>query len=452
MDDELALVNVAEGNSMPSGLPALEDHEIEMIRQWVLWGAEETGTFVDPTMIEEYYTNGGIADIEKPLTPEEEGLEGYQVRFGPIFMAPGEEFEYVQIHEIQSEEEKEIIKMAGMMHPYSHHWVLRDFDRDFAAPLGAGPNDATTTNAQAYVYLHAKYMGIWMYSREMELPEGTAIYQDSSAVMLLNLHMPNYSQDSICKASCYYNIYTQDAGSGAIEMIADLKQYGNFDPWILQIPPDGQEHMYSHDYTVANETFYYWNIQGHTHGIGTDFDVFLRNPDGSKGEQIYEAFYDPDYNFNTGAYDYSHPPVRSWPELYEVNMDWGLVLEASYRNMTSDTVTFGYTTEDEMHIMYYQYTTELPQVSITELEFEDSYLTVYPTPAEEVATIEIRGDDVFNDAEITVFDMYGKLIFHSQNLNGKNLRINRNGLSAGIYTFAITQNNRRVSSGKLVFR
>ena len=133
-------------------------------------------------------------------------------------------------------------------------------------------------------------------------------------------------------------------------------------------------------------------------------------------------------------------------------MDWGLVLEASYRNMSSDTVTFGYTTEDEMHIMYYQYTTELPQVSITELEFEDSYLTVYPTPAEEVATIEIRGDDVFNDAEITVFDMYGKLIFRSQNLNGKNIRINRNGLSPGIYTFAITQNNRRVSSGKLVFR
>lgn len=452
MDSELDLMDVAEGNSMPSGQPALANHEIEMIRQWVIWGAQETGTFVDPDMIEEYYTVGGIADIDRPMTPEEEGLEGYQVRFGPIFIEPGDEFEYVQVHQIQSTEDKEIIKMGGYMHPYSHHWVLRDFDPAFAPNLGASPADAVSINVQAFIYLHATYMGIWMYSREMDLPQGTAIFQDSAAVMLLNLHMPNYSQDSICKASCYYNIYTQDAGSGAIEMKADLKQYGDLDPWILQIPPDGQEHSYAHAYTVPNETFYFWNIQGHTHEIGTDFDVYLRNPDGSTGEQIYEAFYDPDYTFNTGSYDYSHPPVRTWEDLYEINMDWGLILEASYRNMTSDTIGFGFTTQEEMHIMYYQYTTELPSVSIEELAYDASNLSVYPNPADEVITIKLEGDNLLDDAELMVFDIYGKQIFSSPNLKGNSIRIDRNGLSSGIYTFMLTEDNQKVGTGKLIFK
>lgn len=452
-DPELNLVDVAEGNSMPAGgQPAMEDHEIEIIRQWVLWGAEETGTFIDPDMIEEYYTVGGIADIEKPLTPEEEGAEGYQVRFGPIFMAPGDEFEYFQIHEIQSTEEKEVIKMRGIMHPYSHHWVLRDFDPEFADELGAGPVDAVSTAAQAFVFLHADYMGVWMYSREMDLPDGTAIYQDSAANLLLNLHMPNYSQDSICKASVYHNIYTQDAGSGAVEMIADLKQYGDFDPWILQIPPDGQEHTIPNAFTVPNETYYFWNIQGHTHEIGTDFDVFHRNPDGSKGEQIYEGFYDPEYNFNTGAYDYSHPPVRTWDELYEINMDWGLIMEASFLNPTNDTIGFGFTAEDEMHIMYYQYTKELPFVSVEEMTRADAKLSVYPTPAADIVSIDIKGDYQMKEAEINVYNMHGKHVFTSTGLNGRQIRINRNNLSSGIYTFMISEENVLVGNGKLIFK
>lgn len=451
-DAELALTDVAEGNPMPVGQPALEDYEIEIIRQWVMWGASDTGTYVDPAMIEEYYTVGGIDDIEKPLTPEEEGLEGYQVRFGPIFMAPGSEFEYFQIHEIQSTEDKEITDMKAIMHPYSHHWVLRDFDPNFAGALGSGPVDAVSTTAQAFVFQHADYMGVWMYSRDMNLPDGTAIFQDSAANLLLNLHMPNYSLDSICKASVYHNIYTQDAGSGAIEMIADLEQYGGFDPWVLQIPPDGQEYTIPHTFTDPGETYHFWNIQGHTHQIGTDFDVFLRNPDGTKGEQIYEGFYDPEYNFNTGGYDYAHPPVRTWDQMYEVDMSLGFVIEASFMNPTNDTIGFGFTAQDEMHIMYYQYTEESPFTSVEEITFEDSYLSVYPTPADEVATIEIRGEDLFADAEISVFDIYGKLVYRSANLNGKRIRFNRNGLDAGMYTFAIVQNNEKISSGKLVFK
>ena len=452
MDSEIDLVDVAEGNSMPSGLPAMEDYEIEMIRQWVIWGAQDTGTYVDPAIIEEYYTVGGIADIERPLTPEEEGLEGYQVRFGPTFLAPSSEFEYFQIHETQSTEKKEIVKMDGIMHPFSHHWVIRDFEKTQVGNFGMLPIDGTQVNAQAFVYQFATYMGIWMYSREMELPQGTAIFQDSASALLLNLHMPNYSADSVCKASTYLNVYTQDFGSGAIEMKADLKQYGDLDPWILHIAPDAQEHTFEHDYVIPNETLYFWNIQGHTHEIGTDFDVYNRNPDGTRGDQIYEGFYNPDYTFNQGSWDYTHPPVRTWDELLEVNMDWGLILEAKFVNPTSDTINFGFTTDEEMHIMYYQYTEELPFVSVEELAFEDSYLSVYPTPAQEVATIEIRGDDIFNHAEIAVFDMYGKLIFKSENIGGKNIRINRNGLSAGIYTFVLSQDNRKVSSGKLIFR
>jgi hypothetical protein len=145
--------------------------------------------------------------------------------------------------------------MESFMHPYSHHWVLREFDKSQVQNFGVAPVSGDSVTTQAFVFQYAKYMAIWMYSREMFLPEGTAMFKDSAGVLLLNLHMPNYSQDSICKASVYVNIYTQDAGSGAIEMKADLHQYGEFNPWLLEIPPTGQEMPYAHEFTVPNKTY-----------------------------------------------------------------------------------------------------------------------------------------------------------------------------------------------------
>lgn len=373
-------LETGEGNTMPDGQPALSSVEKELIRQWIIWGALDTGNVYNEDLISAYYSGAGIPEIESPLTPEEEGREGFQARFGPIFLQPGGEFELLQVYKTNASEAKEITEMKSIMSPYSHHWVMREIDPGAAGNLGTGPVDGNDLTTQAFIYQYTKYMGVWQFSGSIDLPEGTAIFQDSGEVVLLNLHIPNYNQDSILAATAYINFYTQPAGSGAVEMKTDLATYGGFNPFILNIPPTGQPYTLENHFTAPGETRYFWTLQAHTHSRGLDYDMFHRNSDGTKGDQFYEGFYNVDHSFNQGYYDYAHPAIRKFDELMEVNMDNGLIFEATWQNNTSDTIPFGFTTQEEMFITYFQYTNELP-TSIKDGESAVSSIDVFPNPS-----------------------------------------------------------------------
>lgn len=451
-DLELALIDASEGDPMPASGNPLEDYEIELIRQWILWGAHDTGSFVSPQLLQDYYENGGVSDIAKPPTPEEEGLEGYQVRFGPFFMNPGEEFEFVQSHKILDDIPKEIYRLKSIMHPYSHHWALRSLEPGLEESFGPGPVSAYSNTVQQQINQHGTFMGIWSYSRESYMPNGTAIYQDSAEVLLLNLHIANYSQDSICKASVYQNIYTTDSGSGSVPISARTAQYGGNNPETLQIPSDGQVHTFEFSVIDPGETYHLWALQAHTHSRGVDFDVFLRNPDGTKGEQVYEGFYDTEYDFNTGFYDFTHPPVRTWPNLFEVNMDWGLIVEGKFINTTGEDIGFGLTTDDEMHTLYYLFTQENPNISglrtkNTSLEI----LKVYPNPSDSYVTFSRYDNQEFSNAQVSVFNSLGNLVFFQNDISGKSFELDNNELGPGTYHFAIKQSTENPIHGNIVF-
>lgn len=373
-------LETGEGNTMPDGQPSLTLTERELIRQWIIWGAPDTGNVHNEQLIAAYYNGQGIPEIEAPLTPEEEGREGYQVRFGPIFVEPGGEFELFQVYKTKTTEDREIIEMKSKISPYSHHWVMRTIEPGAANNLGVAPVDGNDFTTQAFVFQYAKYMGVWQFSGSIDLPEGTAIFQDSAAVILLNLHIPNYNQDSILAATGYINFYTQPAGSGAVEMKTDLATYGAPNPFVLNIPPTGQPHTLDFPFTIPGETRYFWSIQGHTHQWGIDYDMFLRNNDGSKGDLIYEGFYNSNYSFNQGYWDYTHPAIRIFEPMLEVDMNDGMIFEASWLNNGPDTVPFSFTTQGEMFITYYQYTTELP-TSVKDGNEQVSSVDVYPNPS-----------------------------------------------------------------------
>lgn len=373
-------LTTGEGNPMPDGQNALSLAERELIRQWIIWGAPQTGNTYNEHLIDDYYNGLAVPDIEAPLTPEQEGREGYQVRFGPIFLQPGGEFELVQVYETLIPEAKEIIEMKSFMSPYSHHWVMRKIEAGPAQNLGSAPVDANDLTTQAFVFQYAKYMGVWQFSGSIDLPEGTAIFQEPNEVLLLNLHIPNYNQDSILAATAYINFYTQPAGSGAVEMKTSLATYGFPNPFILKVPPTGQPYTLQNHFTDPGKTFYFWTIQAHTHKFGIDYDMFMRNEDGSKGEQIYEGFYNVDYSFNQGYYDYAHPAIRTFDDFLEVDMNKGLLFEATWLNNTPDTIPFGFTTEEEMFITYYQYTEQLPS-SVKDGKKNISSIDVFPNPS-----------------------------------------------------------------------
>lgn len=88
-------IEPAEGGNMPDAGGSLEDHEIELFRQWVIFGAPLTGNVVDTALINTYYREGGIDDTQ-PDHAAPDPSEGFQMYMGRIFVPPLTEYEYYQ--------------------------------------------------------------------------------------------------------------------------------------------------------------------------------------------------------------------------------------------------------------------------------------------------------------------------------------------------------------------
>lgn len=63
MNHHLKLFSQDEGDYMPLDTTKLPDNEIELVRQWILFGAPLTGSVIDTAVINRYYREGGnLAD------------------------------------------------------------------------------------------------------------------------------------------------------------------------------------------------------------------------------------------------------------------------------------------------------------------------------------------------------------------------------------------------------
>lgn len=431
-----------EGNAMPNNQNPLASEEIELIRQWIIWGAPDTGVVADIQLIYDYYNVNGLPEVQAPPTPEEEGKEGFQVRFGPFFVEPGGEIEFFQKYDPEFTDGKEIIQINNKMSSESHHYFLFNMQSAPAASLGIEPLTGDNFLNQAYIHQYSVVLSAWPFSREVLLPEGTAFFTNSDDILINNLHIPNPNQDSILSANAYLNIYTQPMGSGAIEMHSMPISYGNSDPYILHIPPTGQPFTLEMEQVIPDSTYYFWTLMGHNHQIGTDFDIYKRNTDGSKGEQVYEGYYDVDYNFNQGYYSYSHPPIRKFDPFLEVDMAKGLIYESTWVNYGPDTVGFGFTTQDEMFVGYYQYTTQLPS-AINEQTSAVSSIDVYPNPSRDNINLSYTLKNTAH-AVVELFNITGskvKTIINTVQSAGKHLlkiKSEDEELAPGTYMVSVT--------------
>ncbi|HXH18997.1 MAG TPA: hypothetical protein VNJ07_07920, partial [Chitinophagales bacterium] len=337
------VIEAGEGNYQPENLTKMPDHEIELVRQWILYGAPQTGKVIDTALINTYYRVGGIDDTYPDHAPPSPGT-GFQIYFGKIFLAPGTETEIFIKHAPLLAEDIEIPRVHFMMPQACHHWVVYKFFpnqhtgyKEGIRPLDAGSHASTMDGICAGP-------GFLSY----DLPEGTAYLWEAGTVLDLNLHIRNWSQDSILAADLYTNFYTQPVGTATDYML--VRNFPNFLIWCLQ---DGNEYSFSAEAVDPDETgtWKIWKLYTHTHRYGTDFDVYLRNSDGTKGAQVYEGFYSYEQGFNVGYYRWGvDVTVRTFPddELLEVDPKNGFIYEATYLNTDGPfLVTFGTKSTDE---------------------------------------------------------------------------------------------------------
>jgi len=347
-------LEAAEGSPMPFYNTPLEDREIEIVRQWILAGAPQNGTIAAETLVDQYFTDGGLQPMERPAPPPPD--KGFQIHVGPIFVEGFDEKEYLLKYDPDFSGPIEIKRMEAFMNQGSHHFILYKFTSNSAANnAGSGLREVSLFGENPLLGNGTNLVCVWQYPEDFRLPAGTAYFWNENTIFDLNYHIPNYSADLILPSDVYINVYTQPSGTAQKEMFSDLLLFNS--PAFFTIPSGVhtlEESIYN------NQQWNIWMLNSHTHKYGTDFDIF-RQSGGGPGEQLYEGWFDYNYcQCDVGYYDWAHPPVRYFEPMYNLPSGAGLYHRATYNNTSGSTVSVGLTTNNEMMITVIQYTTGNP--------------------------------------------------------------------------------------------
>jgi hypothetical protein len=89
------------------------------------------------------------------------------------------------------------------------------------------------------------------------------------------------------------------------------------------------------------------------------------------------------------------------------------------------------------------YSTNTPEVSV-----DENTLEVYPNPFNSFTTIQL-GQTV-SQANLTLINMHGELVKRIENISGPSITLNREDLPCGVYFIQLTEDNRIITTGKLV--
>lgn len=461
--DENLAIAVDEGSDMPVNISPMSNRDIEVIRQWILYGAKESGNKVDTAIIAEYYNTYGTSQYFagkrtiRPAVPDP--TEGFQMHFGPIFLNPKTESEVNIKIPVFFDQDMDGIKIVEDQNYYSHHFILYQYDSQYSASnITSGIRTVDDFNDLSY----ADMIAAWAYDRTVELPAGTAYKWDATTYFDFNYHVPNPSLDSIMAAEVYLNIYTSPQSSSRQQMYSTLINYGfgGSYPFLLNVPNSAQDEIFTDETydSGSSDSLYVWLLSSHTHKYGKDYDVYRRNADGTRGDQLYEGFYNEEYTFNQGYYNWEHPAVRYFDPLEPIAAKDGFIHEAVFNNYGDTSVGYGLTTEDEMMLFFLQYTLGPVDTGsssgIHSLYVNNSYgLTISPNPANENVFASYKLEHA---AQVTLemYDVLGKtnkVLMNSNQAAGQyRYSLNNAELASGIYNVKLTVDNKSVST-KLVY-
>jgi len=183
--------------------------------------------------------------------------------------------------------------------------------------------------------------------------------------------------------------------------------------------------------------------------LGDDYDIWLSNNDGTRGEQIYDGTHlggDP-LNADVGSYDWAHPPIRYW-EYPFLDMSNGFIQKGFWINNGPKEVNWGGTSNDEMMLailMFVEDTTGLydAMISVPPGLMPDNNFFVYPNPSSGLLKVKLPAD--FADLEINIFNIAGAKMVEFTRNNGV---LDISELPNGIYF--VKPNDSRFSPRRIV--
>ncbi len=453
LDANLAL-GANEGAEMPDSYPvnALSETEREMVRQWILFEAKDTGVLVNETVINDFYVTQGGQPRQQPLAPPAAN-EGVQIYWGPLFMSVGQEFEYASNFKVRNPVKSDVTRLNVVENDESHHFALYKYFPKADTAFAPGMHKINGIADEARLFYAADVIAQWPNNIDLRYPAGTAYLFDSNSVVNITYHLINYN-DSIIAAEAYMNIYYQPHQQSTIPIKTAQIRYGGDQVGDLIIKNTGTDTTFVINQFEPDSAFL-WNIismQAHTHKLGKAYNVWTRNANGGKDSLIYDGRYDPTYTFNQGVYIWDNPPYRQFSPPLPVDLRKGLIHEATFRNNGPAWVGFGLTTEDEMYVTFIvYYKSEFP-TGVTDETYVDNNIKWYPNPVNNVAYIQLNELQQLDNIELKLFDLLGNEVskVKGNTATGGVMKIKMDHLQNGCYIYRLSDNGKVTGTGKVM--
>lgn len=85
---------------------------------------------------------------------------------------------------------------------------------------------------------------------------------------------------------------------------------------------------------------------------------------------------------------------------------------------------------------------------MNQMNIKNEILKIFPNPFSSSTTLQTN--KVFNNAILTIYDMYGRQIKEIKNITGQTIILNRDNLPSGLYFVRLTQDNKIIITDKLI--
>lgn len=431
-----------EGAMHDGTTTAITSSEKEMIRQWILFGANKT-TIVPEDRIRAFYdtVGRGLPAFETP-PPAPAPSEGFQIKMGPFFLSPlgksGDEVEYFQKWELEMANDVEVNRIDHIISNSSHHLIIYNFNSlNDANKVGHG------LRLNAY-HNNINLVSAVQEKTDLRLPARTGFKWEKNRILDLNSHYINYSANHVYKAEAYINVYTQPVGTARQLMNSILIPNTN-----INIPNNNQTITAEQPFSLSSGRVYLWTLMGHTHKYGTGYKIFKRLSNGQKGELMYDGACPNGIPGCASPYfDYQHIPMRYFAPFKTMDLNPGLIHQATWKNSGDKTLTFGPTSDDEMMVMIAMYTLDTVGLSSNRDILKPlAGVVVAPNPVYDF--IQVQLPPSVAQATFTLYDLVGRVV-RRKDVMGQQIQIETGDLQSGLYLYYIEDALKRVTTGKLM--
>jgi len=326
--------NLNFGKQMPMGGNIITKGQVELVKRWINTGASKDDRSLSLSVLSD--SSACQSDID-PLSPP---VNGFQLKMDKFDIQPNFEREIFIRKTTPNNAPVYVNKIELKGRSNSHHFLVYGFNNPAFLPAEnkirdlRNPDGSLNILTLAEMQNHFFIGGGTDVNNSISLPEGAAIKISPNMPVDLNAHYFNKTK-LVLQGENYVNFHTIPASSVKNEVkMLDLNNTS------FNLPPNQRKTIIK-NFTFSVKT-HILLLTSHNHKYGEKFVIKIFG--GSRnGEILYE---------NT---DWEHPLTKLFANPIVLNPGEGLTSEVTYNNTSNRNISFGFTSEDEMNIIFGYY-------------------------------------------------------------------------------------------------